>query len=107
MSTENTNDDTATEGCAPAAGSDFLAGICVSLQILAAHDQAGIWREIVQAVGVNDMLQYAAFTEPEEWELAGFALYAWSDLKRRKPRKPRNQNASLSHGDGSATPPTL
>lgn len=67
-------------------GDDFLAGICVALQCVTAQDCGVLWREIVVAVGIDDLLQYATFIEPEEWELAGFGKYASAELRRRKPR---------------------
>ncbi|WP_205420745.1 hypothetical protein [Stenotrophomonas sp. G4] len=68
-------------------GDDFLAGICVALQCVTAQDCGVLWREIVVAVGIDDLLQYATFIEPEEWELAGFGKYASAELGRRKPRR--------------------
>ncbi|WP_420996293.1 hypothetical protein ACKI2N_012520 [Cupriavidus sp. 30B13] len=74
---------------APAAQAkdDFLAGICVALACVQAQDHGTLWREIVRTVGEEDLLQYAAHVEPEEWELAGFANYAKLELNRNKPRK--------------------
>ncbi|MBA1366799.1 hypothetical protein [Burkholderia gladioli] len=63
----------------------FFAGICVALQVLTTHDQGVIWKDIVKACGVDDLLQYAANVEPEEWQLAGFAHFARRELGRRKP----------------------
>ncbi|WP_186056539.1 hypothetical protein [Burkholderia gladioli] len=63
----------------------FFAGICVALQVLTTHDQGVIWKDIVKACGVDDLLQYAANVEPEEWRLAGFAHFARRELGRRKP----------------------
>lgn len=37
-------------------------------------------------VGVAPLLRYAAFVEPDEWDLAGFQRYAITELKRRRPR---------------------
>ncbi|AJX00898.1 hypothetical protein BM43_3025 [Burkholderia gladioli] len=63
----------------------FFAGVCVALQVLTAHDQGVIWKDIVKACGVDELLQYAANIEPEEWELAGFKHFARGELGRRKP----------------------
>lgn len=65
---------------------DFLQGVCVALQVIRLNC-AVTWREIVEAVGVDQMLNYAAFIEPDEWELAGFKMHAKSELRRMKPRK--------------------
>lgn len=65
---------------------DFLAGVCVALQIVSAADNATLWRTIVMDVGVAPLLRYAAFVEPDEWDLAGFQRYAITELKRRRPR---------------------
>jgi len=66
---------------------DFLAGICVALQCVTASDDGVLWREIVQTAGVELLLRYATFVEPEEWELAGFKRYAHRELHRARPRK--------------------
>lgn len=67
----------------------FLQGVCVSLAVITAHDNGVMWAELVRTVGVDELLNYAAHVEPDEWELAGFSIYADSELNRRKPRKPR------------------
>ncbi|HGM6720242.1 TPA: hypothetical protein ACKQC2_001083 [Stenotrophomonas maltophilia] len=67
-------------------GDEFLAGVCVALQCVTAQDSGVLWAEIVRAVGVDDLLQYATFTEPAEWDLAGFSTYASIELNRRRPR---------------------
>lgn len=69
------------------ASDDFLHGICVALTVVTSMDCGVTWAEIVRTAGENDMLQYAAFVEPEEWVLAGFAKYALGELHRGKPRK--------------------
>lgn len=68
----------------------FLSGVCVALHGLTDGIHCGVtWGEIVRSVGVDDLLQYAAFEEPDEWEFAGFARFARDELRRRKPRKRR------------------
>jgi len=74
-------------------GDEFLAGICVALQCVTAQDSGVLWAEIVRAVGVDDLLQYATFIEPEEWDLAGFSTYASIELGRRKPRSKASKQA--------------
>lgn len=69
-----------------AEGDEFLAGVCVALQCVTAQDSGVLWAEIVRAVGVDDLLQYATFIEPAEWDLAGFSTYASTELNRRRPR---------------------
>lgn len=71
----------------------FMSGICVCLQHVAASDSGVLWREIVESVGVDEMLDYAARVEPDEWRLAGFDRYALSELRRMKPRQ-RKQKTS-------------
>ena len=66
---------------------DFLAGICVALQCVTASDDGVLWREIVQTAGVESLLRYATFVEPDEWQLAGFRYYAQRVLHRARPRK--------------------
>ena len=66
---------------------DFLAGVCVALQCVTASDDGVLWREIVQTAGVESMLRYSTFVEPDEWELAGFKRYAKRELHRARPRK--------------------
>ena len=72
---------------APSERDDFLHGICVALQVVTAGDCAVTWGEIVTTVGVEEMLDYATFVSPEDWELAGFKRYARSELGRAKPRR--------------------
>lgn len=69
--------------------SDFFAGVCVALQHVTNQDNGVIWKEIVKTCGIDDLLYYAAHTEPDEWELAGFRMYARSELGKSKPRKKR------------------
>lgn len=66
---------------------DFLAGICVALQCVTASDDGVLWREIVQTAGVESLLRYVTFVEPDEWELAGFKRYAQREMHRARPRK--------------------
>jgi hypothetical protein len=66
---------------------DFFAGVCVALQVVTAHDSGVEWAEIVQACGIDELLQYAAHVEPDEWKLAGFAKYTRGELGKRKPAK--------------------
>ncbi len=80
----------------PREGDDFLAGICVALQCVTAQDCGVLWREIVVAVGIDDLLQYATFIEPEEWELAGFGKYASAELGRRKPRRKASKQSAAA-----------
>lgn len=79
-----------TVGRPAAGGDDFLRGICVSLQVISGFDCGVMWAELVRAVGVDDLLQYAAHIEPDEWQLAGFARYAMAELGRSRPRKRPN-----------------
>ena len=95
------NEPTKRETAAPAVGTPlncgvgrpdperdaFLAGICVALQCVTASDDGVLWREIVQTAGVESLLRYATFVEPDEWELAGFKRYAQRELHRARPRK--------------------
>lgn len=74
---------------------DFMQGIFVALQHVKA-DNSVIWREIVESVGVDDALNYAAFVEPAEWELAGFDQFAKQELGRTKPRKRRARPLTAS-----------
>ncbi|WP_433897363.1 hypothetical protein [Stenotrophomonas geniculata] len=74
-------------------GDDFLAGICVALQCVTAQDSGVLWAEIVRAAGVDDLLQYATFIEPAEWDLAGFRTYASTELGRRQPRNKASKQA--------------
>lgn len=65
-------------------GDDFLQGVCVALQTIKLR--CGVsWKEIVESVSVDEMLNYAACVEPEEWELAGFDELAEQMLGRTKP----------------------
>lgn len=77
-------------------GDEFLAGVCVALQCVTAQDSGVLWAEIVRAVGVDDLLQYATFIEPAEWDLAGFSTYASTELKRRRPRSKAAKEAKRS-----------
>jgi hypothetical protein len=82
----------ATPPAAPAApvasNSDpFLQGVCVALQAVTGSGDGVLWREIVEAAGSDELLQYAAHIEPEEWELAGFSFFAKSEMGRGKPKK--------------------
>lgn len=77
-----------------AEGDEFLAGVCVALQCVTAQDSGVLWAEIVRAVGVDDLLQYATFIEPAEWDLAGFGTYASTELNRRRPRSKAAKQAT-------------
>lgn len=68
---------------------EFLLGVCVTLGIITSFDAPVIWAEIVNCVGVDQLLHYAAHVEPAEWELAGFKKYARIELNRGKPRLKR------------------
>lgn len=70
---------------------EFMSGICVALQHVTASDNGVLWREIVESVGVDEMLNYAARIEPDEWHLAGFDRYSFSELGRLKPRTRKPQ----------------
>lgn len=82
---------TAVLGTPVDARDDFLAGVCVALQVVAAMDYGTTWAEIVRTVGEDKILWYASHVEPEEWELAGFKRYAANTLGRSKPRKVPNK----------------
>lgn len=60
--------------------SQFMAGICVCLQVVASHDNGVIWREIVDAVGVEEVIEYATKVEPEERELIKLDKYLNSEF---------------------------
>ncbi|MDN8612743.1 Lar family restriction alleviation protein [Variovorax ginsengisoli] len=60
----------------------FYAGVCVALAVVRLFDDETCWHEIVSTTGGNALLQYAAYTEPDEWDLAGFGHYL-----RRKPAR--------------------
>jgi len=86
---EPAGDRYTTPPAQPAAttGDPFLQGVCVALQAVTGGGDGVLWREIVEAAGADDLFQYAAHIEPEEWELAGFAVFAESEMGRRKPRR--------------------
>lgn len=67
----------------------FLGGICVALQVVAAFDNATLWHEIVEAVGLNNIIEYATKTEPEEFDLIKLGKYARSEFGRTiyRPRR--------------------
>ncbi|AMR79298.1 hypothetical protein [Cupriavidus nantongensis] len=71
---------------APKGNHDFYAGVCAALSCVLAHDAGTLWREIVQSVGTDDLLQYAAHDEQDEWEVAGFSRYSNAELGRGKPK---------------------
>jgi hypothetical protein len=73
-------------------GDPFLQGVCVALQAVTGSGDGVLWREIVEAAGADELFQYAAHIEPEEWELAGFAVFAKSEMRRDKPKKPTCRN---------------
>jgi hypothetical protein len=66
-------------------GDGLMAGVCVALAVVTAHDDATTWGEIVKSAGINNTLNYAANVNSEEWELAGFGKYAQSELGQGKP----------------------
>jgi hypothetical protein len=66
-------------------GDGLMAGVCVALAVVTAHDDATTWGEIVKSAGINNALNYAANVNSEEWELAGFGKYAQSELGQGKP----------------------
>jgi hypothetical protein len=68
-------------------GDPFLQGVCVALQAVTGSGDGVLWREIVEAAGADDLFQYAAHIEPEEWKLAGFGFFAKSEMGRGKPKK--------------------
>lgn len=65
----------------------FNHGICVGLQMLFSMGATTQWCELIRSVGANEILQFAAHVEPEEWELTGLSQWALPYLKMRKPRK--------------------
>lgn len=65
----------------------FLKGICVALQCVKDHGDGVLWKEIVHAAGADELFQYAAHTEPEEWNFAGFDVFAYEEMRRKKPKK--------------------
>jgi len=53
----------------------FYAGICVSLQYVALHDNATMWAEIVVGTGdVKSLFEHAK--KNDQLELAGFNQYS-------------------------------
>jgi len=65
----------------------FNMGLCVALQVLHKAGRPTEWVELIKATGENEILQYATFVEPEEWELAGFADWAPEYLRLDKPKR--------------------
>jgi hypothetical protein len=63
----------------------FMAGVCVALATVTLHYDSVIWKEIVQSVGTDSLLNYAANVNPEDWDLAGFGKYAQVELGKGKP----------------------
>jgi hypothetical protein len=63
----------------------FMAGVCVALATVTLHYDSVIWKEIVQSVGTDSLLNYAANVNPEDWDLAGFGKYAQAELGKGKP----------------------
>ncbi|WP_244119442.1 hypothetical protein [Burkholderia gladioli] len=80
------NDAPATADERAARDDGFFAGVCVALQVITAFDQGVMWAELVRACGTDELLQYAAHVEPEEWQLAGFEKYAFNELRKKKPK---------------------
>ncbi|WP_186077525.1 hypothetical protein [Burkholderia gladioli] len=79
-------DETPTADERAARDDGFFAGVCVALQVITAFDQGVMWAELVRACGTDELLQYAAHVEPEEWQLAGFEKYAFNELRKKKPK---------------------
>lgn len=65
----------------------FLSGICVALQQIVTAGNSTLWREVVQSVGVEKIIHYAAIQEPDEWGLAGFEELAKFELGINRPTK--------------------
>jgi hypothetical protein len=63
----------------------FMAGVCVALATVTLHYDSVIWKEIVQSVGIDSLLNYAANVNPEDWDLAGFSKYAQAELGKDRP----------------------
>jgi hypothetical protein len=63
----------------------FMAGVCVALATVTLHCDSVIWKEIVQSVGIDSLLNYAANANPEDWDLAGFSKYAQAELGKDRP----------------------
>jgi hypothetical protein len=63
----------------------FMAGVCVALATVTLHYDSVIWKEIVESVGTDSLLNYAANVNPEDWDLAGFGKYAQAELGKGKP----------------------
>jgi hypothetical protein len=63
----------------------FMGGVCASLALVTAHGEATVWREIVRSVGTDNLLNYSANVNPEDWDLAGFSKYAQAELGKGKP----------------------
>jgi hypothetical protein len=63
----------------------FMAGVCVALATVTLHYGSVIWKEIVQSVGIDSLLNYAANVNPEDWDLAGFGKYAQAELGKDRP----------------------
>jgi hypothetical protein len=63
----------------------LMAGVCVALATVTLHYDSVIWKEIVQSVGIDSLLNYAANVNPEDWDLAGFGKYAQAELGKDRP----------------------
>ncbi|MDD2750842.1 MAG: hypothetical protein PHX24_12255 [Acidithiobacillus sp.] len=77
---------------------EFFAGICVALQAITAMDYETLWGDLVRSVGQDKLIQYAAVTAPDEWELAGFKKYALRLLGRKRPK---SRPEEYLDGDGN------
>jgi CheY-like chemotaxis protein len=62
---------------------DFFRGVCTALAVVVQHDEPTIWREIVDAVGLADLLQYVSVA-PEEKRLAGFDRYLHKEFNEEE-----------------------
>lgn len=68
-------------------GDPFLQGVCVALHAVTGTGDGILWCDIVEAAGADELFQYAAHIEPEEWTLAGFDVFAESEMGRGKPKR--------------------
>ena len=66
----------------------FNGGTIAALAILYAHGEPVAWREIVEAAGTHEILVHA-LTEEGDWEWAGFAAFAVSELGQNTVTKAR------------------
>lgn len=64
----------------------FTMGTIAALGVVTAYDNPTIWKDIVRAAGTQEILQ-RALTEEGDWEWAGFAKYAVTELGRKEVAK--------------------